>query len=110
MRTRQRKDARRNNVAQRNLSTTKAARKRIIEDSIKESFTRLTRERLKEKEAQIKLISEREIRLLRRNKDISINTSPSINDSESSKVQKDYKRDSCLMMHQVRYLRRMLMQ
>ena len=35
MRTRRTKDARQNNVAQRNSSTTKAVRKRIIEDSIK---------------------------------------------------------------------------
>ena len=57
--------------------------KRIIKDSIKESSTRLTRKRLKEKEAQIKLITDREIRLLRRNKDISISTSPSANDGDS---------------------------
>ena len=35
MRTRRTKDARQNNVAKRNLLTTKAVRKRIIEDSIK---------------------------------------------------------------------------
>ena len=56
MRTRQTNDARRNNVVQYNLSTTKAVCKQIMEDSIKESSTRLTRKRLKEKEAQIKLI------------------------------------------------------
>ena len=51
MRTRQTNDARRNNVVQYNLSTTKAVCKQIMEDSIKESSTRLTRKRLKEKEA-----------------------------------------------------------
>ena len=91
MRTRRTKDARQNNLAQHNSSTTKAVCKQIIEDSIKELSTRLTRKRLKEKEAQIKLISDREIRLLRRHKDISISTSPSVNDGDSSKVQKDQK-------------------
>ena len=91
MRTRQTEGTRRNNIVQRNSSTTKAVCKRIIEDSIKESSTRLTRKKLKEKEAQIKLITDREIRLLRRNKDISISVSTSANDSDSSKVQDDQK-------------------
>ena len=91
MRTRRTEGTRRNDVVQRNSSTTKAVRKRIIEDSIKESSTRLTRKKLKEKEAQIKRITDREIRLLRRNKDISISVSTSANDGDSSKVQDDQK-------------------
>ena len=81
MRTRQTKDV--NDMVQRNLSTTKAVCKQIMADSMKESSTRLTRKMITEKEAQIKLISDREIRL---NKDISISTSPSVNDGDTSKV------------------------
>ena len=95
MRTRRRKDTKQNNMAQHNssktLSTTKAICMRMMADSMRELSTRLTRKRVKEKEDQIKLISDREIRLLRRNNDISISDSPSHNNGDTSTVKKDEK-------------------
>ena len=49
MRTRQTKDTKQNDVVQQNLSTTKAVCKQMMTDSMKESSTRLTMKRVKEK-------------------------------------------------------------
>ena len=58
---------------------------------MKESSTRLTRKKAKEVETQINLISDRELRLLRRHNNISnTSTSPSVNDP-STTVEKDSK-------------------
>ena len=73
------------------LSTSKGIRKRLREASMKESSTRLTRKKAKEVETQINLISDRELRLLRRHNYLSnISTSPSVNDP-STTVEKDPK-------------------
>ena len=73
------------------LSTTKAICMRMMADSMRELSTRLTRKRVKEKENQIKLISDRQIMLLRRNNDVSIIISPSHNNGDTSTVKKDEK-------------------
>ena len=77
-----------NNVTQPTLSTIKAIHKQKMADIVRESTTRLTRKRVKQKDNQINLISEKEIRLLKRNNNISITTSPSINDGDAATVRK----------------------
>ena len=72
------------------VSTSKDIRKRLVEESRKESSTRLTRKKSKEMETNINLISDRELRFLKRNNDISTTTSPSVNDP-STTVEKDPK-------------------
>ena len=46
--------------------------KQLIEDSVDEEYSRLTRRKVNEKEDQIKSISEREFRMMKRNNEISI--------------------------------------
>ena len=95
MKTRQRNKTKRNDGTQHGStaksSTSKGIRKRLREASMKESSTRLTRKKAKEVETQINLISDRELRLLRRHNNISnTSTSPSVNDP-STTVEKDSK-------------------
>ena len=72
------------------VSTSKSICKRLVEECRKESSTRLTRKKSKEMESNINLISDRELRLLKRNNKISTTTPPSVN-GPSTTVEKDPK-------------------